>query len=344
MSIILRKASNVVNCNEKGYSAISASFLFRSFLIQSFPTQIISFLFGGKSFICIMEAHLLADSIHVISNRTLGYISSYIDAERTHTLTFTEGLATFAIPHLEQRVSGKVRDVLICKDVVILITTDRQSAFDRILCSIPYKGQVLNLLSKWWFTHSLNMVPNAFIASPHPNVTIAKRCDIFPVEFVIRGYITGSTATSMWTNYANGVRNYCGHNLPEGLVRNQKLAQNLLTPTTKSAEHDALTSGEEILASGVMTAEQYHTCAHYAHTLFAFGQTECQRRGLILVDTKYEFGMDRVDGTIRLVDEVHTPDSSRFWMAHSYEQRAALGLVSAYIVNCVVYTICLLCV
>ena len=281
-----------------------------------------------------MEAHLLADSIHVISNRTLSYISSHIDAERTFTLTSTEGLNTSMIPDFEEQISGKVRDVIVCKDIVILITTDRQSAFDRNLRSIPFKGQVLNLLSKWWFTHSLNMVPNAFLASPHSNITIARRCDIFPVEFVIRGYITGTTATSMWTNYANGVRNYCGHNLPEGLVRNQKLAQNLLTPTTKNSEHDALTSGAEIITSGAMTAEQYHTCAHYAHTLFAFGQTECQRRGLILVDTKYEFGLDRVDGTIRLVDDGHTPDSSRFWMAHSYEQRVALGLVRNFFTIC----------
>jgi len=243
-----------------------------------------------------------AATVDEIASRTDGYISAFIDENRTNTLISTDAVDK-SIPGFQTVFVGKVRDVFVCENIVVIVSTDRQSAFDRKLASVPFKGQVLNLLSNWWFTHSANIVPHALIACPYPNVTIAKRCAVFPVEFVVRGYITGSTATSMWTCYANGMRNYCGHELPEGLVRNQRLSENLLTPTTKSAEHDAHTSREEIVSSGVMTLEQFDQCAHYAMTMFAFGETECQRRGLILVDTKYEFGIDR-EGQIRLVDEV----------------------------------------
>lgn len=230
--------------------------------------------------------------------------------------------------HLLPKSSGKVRDVFEFEDLLIIITTDRQSAFDRKLADVPFKGRALNQLSAWWFTHTAPLVPSAFVVSPHPNVTIALKCKVFPVEFVVRGFITGTTATSMWTNYANGVRHYCGHILPEGLHKHQQLAEPIITPTTKSTEHDALTSAEDIVVQGWMTQAQWDICANHALTLFNLGQQICAQHGLILVDTKYEFGVDERTGLIRLVDELHTPDSSRFWVAETYEQRMAAGEVS----------------
>lgn len=210
-------------------------------------------------------------------------------------------------------------------DSLVLISTDRQSAFDRNLASIPFKGQVLNLTSQWWFEQSKDLVPNHILAVPHPNACVGKKCTVFPVEFVMRGYITGSTDTSLWTNYKRGVRQYCGHALPDGLKKNQKLAANLLTPTTKDATHDELISADEILASGRMSKEDWDLCASYSQALFAFGQRVAAERGLILVDTKYEFGKTE-DGQIIIVDEIHTPDSSRYWVAETYEARMAQGL------------------
>ena len=145
---------------------------------------------------------------------------------------------------------GKVRDVYTFQDYVILFTSDRQSAFDRQLASVPYKGQVLNLVSLWWFNSTKHIVPNHVLSSPHPNVLIAKKTSVFPIEFVMRGYITGTTSTSLWTHYSKGVRQYCGHNLPDHLKKNQKLEVNLLTPTTKDDEHDELISAEEIITKG----------------------------------------------------------------------------------------------
>jgi phosphoribosylaminoimidazole-succinocarboxamide synthase len=266
----------------------------------------------------------------MINQSNLEYLSNgqTIIKGMENVLSNTNGIETSRWPEVVFKSSGKVRDVFDCGDKLVIITTDRQSAFDRNLAAVPFKGQVLNMLSAWWFEQSRHIVPNAFIASPHPNVTIACKCTVFPIEFVVRSYITGSTATSMWTNYANGVRSYCGHTLPEGLKKNQKLSRVIITPTTKSAEHDALTSADEIVAEGVMTQGQWDTCAHYALSLFTLGQELCAQRGLILVDTKYEFGMDVRDGAIRLVDELHTPDSSRFWVANNYDQRFAAGEVS----------------
>jgi phosphoribosylaminoimidazole-succinocarboxamide synthase len=179
------------------------------------------------------------------------------------------------------------------------------------------------MTSNWWFDLTKDLVPNHLIASPHPNVTICKRCTVFPVEFVVRGYITGSTSTSMWTNYAKGVRNYCGHLLPEDLTKNQKLSHVMLTPTTKDDTHDELISAEEIIASGRMTEQEWETCRNYALKLFEFSQEVALTRGLLLVDTKYEFGRDLETGEILLIDEIQTPDSSRYWLAHSYEERFA---------------------
>jgi phosphoribosylaminoimidazole-succinocarboxamide synthase len=223
-----------------------------------------------------------------------------------------------------KKYQGKVRDTYDLGDKLILITTDRQSAFDRVLASVPYKGQVLNLISAWWFEQTENIIPNHVIVIPDPNVTIAKKCTVFPVEFVVRGYITGTTNTALWTNYKNGMRNYCGNVLPEGLLKNQKLAKPLLTPTTKETLHDRLISPEEIIQEGLMTAADWKTASEAAMALYQYGVEMAAKNGLILVDTKYEMGKD-ADGNIVLVDEIHTPDSSRYWLAHNYAERFAAG-------------------
>lgn len=221
-----------------------------------------------------------------------------------------------------KKYRGKVRDTYDLGDKLILITSDRLTAFDRYLASIPYKGQVLNLTSAWWFEKTAHLVPNHLIAIPDPNVTIAKKCKVFPIEFVVRGYITGTTGTSLWTQYNNGVRDYCGIHFPEGLRKNQQLAEPVLTPTTKETEHDRPISPKEIVAEGWMTQADWDEASAAAMTLFKYGMKVASEHGLILVDTKYEFGRD-ADGRIILVDEIHTPDSSRYWLANSYAERFA---------------------
>jgi phosphoribosylaminoimidazole-succinocarboxamide synthase len=190
------------------------------------------------------------------------------------------------------------------------------------------------MTSNWWFDQTKDLVPNHLIASPHPNITICKKCTVFPVEFVVRGYITGTTSTSMWTNYAKGVRNYCGHLLPEGLQKNQKLSQIMLTPTTKDDTHDELISAEEIVTSGRMSKEDWEICSNYALKLFEYSQQLALTKGLLLVDTKYEFGRDNQTGEILLIDEIQTPDSSRYWLAHSYEERFLNHQVTLSYISC----------
>ncbi|CDF36166.1 fusion protein of phosphoribosylaminoimidazole carboxylase and phosphoribosylaminoimidazole-succinocarboxamide synthase, chloroplast or mitochondrial precursor [Chondrus crispus] len=209
-------------------------------------------------------------------------------------------------------------------NLVALVTTDRQSAFDRVLAAIPFKGAVLNQTAAWWFENTRHIIPNHVVSVPHPNVTIARRCKPFPVEFVVRGYITGSTDTSLWKNYSNGVRNYCGIDFPEGLAKNQKLDANVLTPTTKEDAGDRPIAPKDVVAEGLMSQADWDTCAKAAMSLFEYGQKVAGDNGLILVDTKYEFGRDD-DGTIRLIDEVHTPDSSRYWLSTSYKARTSKG-------------------
>tara|TARA_Y100000590_G_scaffold347408_1_gene397968 strand:- start:2317 stop:3303 length:987 start_codon:yes stop_codon:yes gene_type:complete len=220
--------------------------------------------------------------------------------------------------------TGKVRDQYDLGDKIALITTDRQSAFDRVLASIPFKGQVLNLTSAWWFEQTKHIIPNHVISIPDPNVTLAKKCDVFPIEFVVRGYITGSTSTSLWTVYNNGDREYCGNVLPEGLKKNQKLETNMLTPTTKEEHHDRPIAPNEIVNEGWMTQEDWNNCSQKALELFAFGQKKAIDNGMILVDTKYEMGRDKA-GNIVLIDEIHTPDSSRYWIANTYDKRMTSG-------------------
>lgn len=229
------------------------------------------------------------------------------------------------VPGLKSKTRGKVRDIYDSGDYLVLVTTDRQSAFDRILASIPFKGQVLNETSLWWFDKTRHITLNAVVSSPDKNVTIAKKCSVFPVEFVVRGYVTGSTDTSLWTVYKNGVRNYCGNVLPDGLVKSQKLPENILTPTTKAADHDVPVTPDEIVKRGLMTQADYDEASRKALSLFEYGQRIALEHGLILVDTKYEFGKAN-DGSVVLIDEVHTPDSSRYWIANSYDERFQNGL------------------
>jgi phosphoribosylaminoimidazole-succinocarboxamide synthase len=226
---------------------------------------------------------------------------------------------------LAAKYPGKVRDTYEVGDGrLLLVTTDRQSGFDRLLGAIPFKGQVLNRTSLYWFEKTRGIIGNHVIASPHANALIARKCSVLPIEFVVRGYMTGSTDTSVWTQYQKGVRSYCGNALPEGMKKNEPLPKNIVTPTTKEKEHDRPITAAEIVAEGWLTAAQWEFASAKALELFAFGQKLAAERGLILVDTKYEFGVGS-DGEILLIDEIHTPDSSRYWLADSYAGRLAEG-------------------
>ncbi|KAF8082262.1 hypothetical protein N665_0839s0002 [Sinapis alba] len=258
----------------------------------------------------------------VTSNRK-GEVLGTIKDSLSNCLSETNLLET--VPGLKSRIKGKVRDIYDAGDYLVLITTDRLSAFDRNLASIPFKGQVLNETSLWWFNNTQHITPNAVVSSPDRNVVIAKKCSVFPIEFVVRGYVTGSTDTSLWTVYNKGVRNYCGNALSDGLVKNQKLPANILTPTTKAEDHDVPISPTEIVEGGFMTQAEFDEASVKALSLFEFGQRVAKEHGLILVDTKYEFGRSS-DGSILLIDEIHTPDSSRYWLAGSYEERFQKGL------------------
>jgi len=227
---------------------------------------------------------------------------------------------------LRAKYPGKVRDTYDLGDGrLLLITTDRQSGFDRMLGAIPFKGQVLNRTSLSWFESTKHIVGNHVLGSPHANALIARKCRVLPIEFVVRGYLTGSTDTSIWTQYTKGMRAVGGYALPDGMKKNEKLAENMITPTTKEKEHDRPITAEEIVAEGWLTAGEWELASRKALELFAFGQKVAAERGLILVDTKYEFGV-ATDGEILLIDEIHTPDSSRYWLADSYVARLAEGL------------------
>jgi phosphoribosylaminoimidazole-succinocarboxamide synthase len=225
------------------------------------------------------------------------------------------------------RYEGKVRDNYSRDGKRLIVVTDRISAFDRVLGTIPFKGQVLNRLAAWWFENTASVAKNHMIRVPDPNVLECVECTPLPVEMVMRAFITGSTSTSMWTHYQAGKRRFCGHSLPDGLVKNQRLASPLLTPATKApkGEHDISASRDEILAMGAITAEDFDRAASMAQALFDEGQEMCLDRGLILVDTKYELGKTK-DGEVVVIDEIHTPDSSRFWMQNTYAERMAIGL------------------
>ncbi len=223
------------------------------------------------------------------------------------------------------RRQGKVRDIYTQPDKIILISTDRYSAFDRNLALIPFKGQVLTQTSKWWFDKTSDIIQNHLIDSPDPNVAVVKKCSVIPIEMVVRGYITGVTGTSLWTLYQNGQRDFGDFVLPEGMIKNQKLAHPILTPTTKSDEHDRPLTAADIIKEQIVPKELWQQLSETATKLFIRGQELALQHGLILVDTKYEFGLDD-QGKLMLIDEIHTPDSSRYWQADSYQERIAAGL------------------
>ena len=231
------------------------------------------------------------------------------------------------IPELPNHYSGKVRDNYDLPDGRrVLIATDRLSAFDRILCAVPFKGQVLTQTARFWFEATADLCPNHVLEYPDPNVVIGRRLDILPVEVVVRGYLAGTTGTSVLTMYNAGQRKMYGVHLPDGLRANQRLPAPILTPTSKAFDggHDEPLTPREIVDRGLLSAAQWSELSGYAFALFARGQAMAAERGLILVDTKYEFGTD-ANGRIMLADEIHTPDSSRYWRAGSYEARFAAG-------------------
>ncbi|MFZ2007323.1 MAG: phosphoribosylaminoimidazolesuccinocarboxamide synthase [Stellaceae bacterium] len=231
------------------------------------------------------------------------------------------------IPELPRHYRGKVRDNYDLPDGRrVIIATDRLSAFDRNIAAIPCKGQVLTQTARFWFDQTRDICPNHVIEYPDPNVLICRRLDIMPVEIVVRDYMAGTTGTSIWSMYKTGRREMYGHHFPDGLRENQKLPQTILTPTTKAhdGEHDEPITPDEIVARGLLSAAQWQEVTWIALGLFARGRGIAASRGLILVDTKYEFGLDR-DGRIILADEIHTPDSSRYWFAATYPARFAAG-------------------
>ncbi len=229
-------------------------------------------------------------------------------------------------PTLGEKYEGKVRDNYSARGKRYIVVTDRISAFDCVLGTIPFKGQVLNALAAHWFGRTEDVVPNHMIGTPDPNVLECIECTPLLVEMVMRSYLTGATSTSIWTHYEKGSRLFCGHTLPDGMRKNQQLEHPILTPATKApkGQHDVSGSREEILATGNVTAHDFDAAAGLAKKLFAAGQSMCADRGLILVDTKYEFGKTS-DGRIVVIDEIHTPDSSRFWVKDTYEARFAAG-------------------
>lgn len=235
-------------------------------------------------------------------------------------------LGSTDFPTMGEKYEGKVRDNYTKGDKRVIIVTDRLSAFDRVICLIPFKGQVLNQMAKFWFEKTKDILGNHVIEFPDPNVVIAKQCKPLPLEMVVRGYITGVTSTSAWYNYDKGVRNFCGNVLPEGLKKNQKFDQPILTPSTKAehGDHDESVSRDEIFKRTNLTSEQYDKIAAASLKLYQRGVEIAAKQGIILVDTKYEFGMTP-EGEIVLIDEIHTPDSSRFWFANEYEKRFAAG-------------------
>ena len=243
------------------------------------------------------------------------------------TLDLTRVLPHARIPELPNPYFGKVRD---CYDLPatpeapegrrLLISSDRISAFDRILAAIPWKGQVLTQIARWWFDRTADLCPNHVLSYPDPNAVLGRRLSILPVEVVVRGYLAGTTSTSILTQYKAGARRMYGHTLPEGLRDNQALPQAIITPTSKAFDggHDEPLTAAEIVAQGLLTRTQWDEVSARALALFARGQKIAAERGLILVDTKYEFGTDAA-GHILLADEIHTPDSSRYWLADGYE-------------------------
>ncbi|ESY36658.1 phosphoribosylaminoimidazole-succinocarboxamide synthase [Mesorhizobium sp. LNJC384A00] len=242
-------------------------------------------------------------------------------------MTALRVLSDAFIPELPNHYKGKVRENYDLPDGRrIIIATDRLSAFDVILTAVPLKGELLTQTARYWFEETADICQNHVLDYPDPNVVVGTRLDILPVEIVVRDYLAGTTSTSVLTKYKNGERDMYGIRLPDGLRDNEKLPQAIITPTSKALDggHDEPLTRDEILTRGLLSEEQWDTVSRYALALFARGKALAAKRGLILVDTKYEFGTDK-DGTIILADEIHTPDSSRYWLAATYEERFKAG-------------------
>jgi phosphoribosylaminoimidazole-succinocarboxamide synthase len=223
---------------------------------------------------------------------------------------------------LPGKLMGKVREsYTLDRNRRLIITTDRFSAFDRVLAVVPYKGQVLNQLAAWWFQQTADIVPNHVLELPDPNALIAVETEPFPIEVIVRGYITGVTSTALWYRYSQGERNIYGYQFPEGLRKNQELIEPIITPTTKGGPtgHDERLTCAEVTEKKLLDIETWQYLQDVSIKLFKRGQALAKRAGLLLVDTKYEFGRTK-DGKILLIDEVHTPDSSRYWRAENYQQ------------------------
>ena len=257
-------------------------------------------------------------------------LDATLHAQLAHTLDGTP-FRTIRGQPLE-RYDGKVRDCFIdpAQRERIIIVTDRLSAFDAVVGTIPFKGQVLNQLAQFWFDKTAAIAPNHMLRVPDPNVMIARECEPLPVELVMRAYLTGVTSTSVWKAYEAGARTFCGHALPDGMRKNEPLPHAILTPSTKASkgDHDVSVSRDEVLAMGRITPALFDRAAEIAAALFAAGQRHAAARGLILADTKYEIGIDRSLGDgdpLVVIDEIHTPDSSRYWYADDYEARLARG-------------------
>ncbi|MFO0550193.1 MAG: phosphoribosylaminoimidazolesuccinocarboxamide synthase [Polyangiaceae bacterium] len=254
-----------------------------------------------------------------------------VDRERLqaglkHTLD-SAAPALIGAPASWRYYEGKVRDnYSLPNGTRLLVTTDRISAFDRVLTTLPLKGQVLNQVSAWWFERTRDIAPNHLVRVIDPQAIVARECTPLPVEMVVRAYLTGVTSTSIWTAYARGERTFAGHAIPDGLRKNDPLPAPILTPSTKAPKggHDISVSRAELLAEGRIEPHVFDRAGELALALFKRGQALCAERGLILADTKYELGL-APDGEIVVIDEIHTPDSSRFWFASSYAERVAAG-------------------
>jgi phosphoribosylaminoimidazole-succinocarboxamide synthase len=228
---------------------------------------------------------------------------------------------------LSGRQQGKVRDWYDLPDGQrLIVTTDRLSAFDRILARVPYKGQVLNQLSAWWFEQTRDIIPNHVVSLPDPNASIVRTAEPFPVEVIVRGYITGVTSTALWYRYSLGERDIYGYRFPEGLQKNATLPEPIITPTTKGGVtgHDERLTCAEVVEKGLLDKRTWDQVQSAALAIFKRGQEIARKAGMILVDTKYEFGR-AADGSVVLIDEVHTPDSSRFWKSGTYDMRFSTG-------------------
>ena len=237
-----------------------------------------------------------------------------------HTLEGTDLLG------LGEKIEGKVRDNYVDGERRFIVVSDRVSCFDVVVGTIPFKGQVLNQIAAFWFEKTREIAPNHLVDVPDPNVSSVRECQLLPVEFVMRAHLTGSTKTSIWTAYERGDRTYCGHLLPDGMSRHEPLPEPLLTPTTKApiGEHDEPISKAGILERGLITEAQYAEAERITAQLFTEGRRFSESRGLILVDTKYELGTDP-EGRIIVIDEIHTPDSSRYWYRDRFEQALSRG-------------------